>query len=1052
MLSGGAGVTDQLGFDFGASGTEDQKEPTLPGLVQSLAAVAAAHRFDRKLVIARTRGEGRELLRQLAIQRGSWVGFEVTTLLPLAVELAAPDLSRERLRVLDEFGQQAIVDQAIDAVLLGGQRGPLSHMAEGVGFRATLRNAVQTLRLGGISAARVWDTHLDDLAKKDAVGGVLARYEALLEGDGLVDQAGVLSRALRSVRTAHGSGVEGVEIICLVPGLGLRGLSGRLVRALLKKGARILETDPVEGLSPPDSVLWAASAPHTPLSYLHAPARSPADRPRLELFSASGVTEELREVLRRVMAMGLQWDEVELVTPDPTVYGSALHALAGSLDIPVSYGVGLPVERTRPGRAVAAYFRWIEGGFGADVIRTLLAAGDLVPPKQKDWVSPARLARRLRGLRIGWGRDRYMRLVEAALASVGDLRQGRNESAEGFERRTDDARRELGALRSILGPVLNGTPPVPESLDEGGARVSPAALARGLRTFLRRVRTPDAVDRTAMERLERQLDRVAATLDRPVTYRGAASILRGHLELRVPAPRVEGRAPWSSAGGHLYLTDLEHGGMTGRRATFVVGLDANRFPGSGIQDPLLLDNERWILARGELPRSSDRQREAGFKVAALLARLRGAVTLSYSAWDPAEARVIPPALHLLLAYRLKTGDEKSSFEDLRAHLGLAAGAVPRTGSRLDARDVWLGSLARDGRLLAGEDVVRAGHPDLEAGERARDAQALPDPNVYHGLLRPRPDALDPRRNPDRILSASKLETLGRCQRKYLFQSVLGIWIPDDPELDPERWLNPLHKGDLLHRVYERVLDRARDRDVGRGGLSALSLEVLEEEATRKLDEVPAPSHVVYRREMEGLRDDVRAFARMASERLDRWVATELRFGLEGDPPVPVEVGGGTIRLRGAIDRIDRTDDGLVVVDYKTGKVRDYEPRTGAFNGGRRLQNWLYSQVAEARLGEPVEGMEYAFPTEKGQNEVRTYTPLEMASGGELVGLLLDTVADGHCFPTDTPGDCTYCDYRALCGVRESRDGLDSPLAEWSKEAMAMNPPLLRLRRAREWEG
>ena len=56
-------------------------------------------------------------------------------------------------------------------------------------------------------------------------------------------------------------------------------------------------------MAPPDGMLWEARGSAAPF-------------PAVELFRAAGVTEELREVLRRVLARGLRWDEVEIVTPD----------------------------------------------------------------------------------------------------------------------------------------------------------------------------------------------------------------------------------------------------------------------------------------------------------------------------------------------------------------------------------------------------------------------------------------------------------------------------------------------------------------------------------------------------------------------------------------------------------------------------------------------------------------------------------------------------------------------------------------------------------------
>ena len=185
-----------------------------------------------------------------------------------------------------------------------------------------------------------------------------------------------------------------------------------------------LDADPV-AVDVPGSVLWSPASEAAPLTALLAddPTRGGL-APALELFAASGPAEEVREVLRRVLAAGLRWDEVEIVASDPVVYGGALHALGQRLGIPVSFAVGLPVERTRTGRAAAAWFRWIEEGYPAVELRRLLESGDLRPPGWEG--SFTRLARRLRLLRIGWGHGRYLPAVRRALDALdGPLRPRR---------------------------------------------------------------------------------------------------------------------------------------------------------------------------------------------------------------------------------------------------------------------------------------------------------------------------------------------------------------------------------------------------------------------------------------------------------------------------------------------------------------------------------------------------------------------------------------------------------------------------------------------------
>jgi ATP-dependent helicase/nuclease subunit B len=734
------------------------------------------------------------------------------------------------------------------------------------------------------------------------------------------------------------------------------------------------------------------------------------------------------------------------------VYGSALHALAERMSVPVTFATGLPVERTRPGRVAAAYFRWIEGGFDAGVVRTLLYAGDLTAPRPNDWIRGATLALRLRSLRIGWGRDRYLPAIDRALAEVDHLPARKYETPEKLERRRRQRCRELEALRDVLGPVLRHTPPVSMEAGPASTAVSPSRVARGLRRFLAHTSPGSSVDDTALERMTRTLERIEAALVRETDYRAAAAIVRRHLTFPVPAPRTEGSAPWSSAGGALYLTDIDNGGRTGRRATFVVGLDAHRMGSSATQDPYLLDSDRMRLAGSDLPRSTDRIRERRFRLAALLARLRGSICLSYAAWDPAEARAVSPSSELLQALRLMRGDPTATFKDLEAHVRERAGLVPRCAARLDATDVWMAALEKEGRLLEGEQMVRTAFPRIDAGLRARDALSGDRVTAHHGRIAPRPE-LDPRRNPQRSVSASALGTLGACGKRYFYGYVLGVRAPDDPEYDPETWLDPLRRGSVLHRVYERALNEARERGLEYHDpeFESLVIAILGEEVLRQARDIPAPSDVVRDRQEEELVRDAESFVAMIRDEPPSWIATELAFGFRGEEPVPFRSSSGPVMVRGAIDRLDRVPGGLRVVDYKTGGTYGFSPGNGVYNGGRRLQHVIYTAVASLRHDGLAAAMEYHFPTRKGENRSVPYSAEDLVGGAHLVSRLLDLVARGHFLPTDSADDCRYCDYKPVCRVREVRFSVVSPLADWVNERITDAPELQGLRVIRNWD-
>src|SRR5690606_12584328 len=102
----------------------------------------------------------------------------------------------------------------------------------------------------------------------------------------------------------------------------------------------------------------------------------------------------------------------------------------------------------------------------------------------------------------------------------------------------------------------------------------------------------------------------------------------------------------------------------------------------------------------------------------LLARLRGTVTLSYSAWDAGEARIVPPAAEMLQAYRLSQGDGTADYDSMHQALAAVASAVPRNGARLDGADVWLAALDHEGVMREGRRVVCNAYEGLGRGLRA----------------------------------------------------------------------------------------------------------------------------------------------------------------------------------------------------------------------------------------------------------------------------------------------------------------------------------------------
>ncbi|MBW3656591.1 MAG: hypothetical protein KY444_10835, partial [Gemmatimonadetes bacterium] len=426
--------------------------------------------------MCRRPAEGRELLRALASAGVAWVGWEAVTVRGIAMDAAALELAAEGVSLGDEFDVLAAADAAIDHVV---NRGGAGRMADGPGARDAIRSALSSLRRAGIDpdllrGARAGDARLGMLA------AVLDAYGDALRELGRDDDAGTTARAVSAL--VSGRAALPSARIYLVPGLPLRGVAGRMVRLLIDRGAHVLETDPVLGLVPPPGVLWGAAAEaSSPLSAIHLDPPNPVHAPDVEMFAAASPGDEVREVLRRVTEGGAGWDRVEIVAADADVYGCAfdsasavLHAVDG-VGVPATFAEGLDVRRTRVGRALSVYFRWIGEGFPADLIRGLLESGDLTAEDAA--VSGPSLARRLRRLRIGWGQGRYLVAIDAAHAALDHASDAGDAEGDSPMDAAAKARDELEGLHAVLAPILTATPIGPDRVGGRVVRTSPAKVA-----------------------------------------------------------------------------------------------------------------------------------------------------------------------------------------------------------------------------------------------------------------------------------------------------------------------------------------------------------------------------------------------------------------------------------------------------------------------------------------------------------------------------------------------------------------------------------------------
>jgi ATP-dependent helicase/nuclease subunit B len=1009
-------------------------------LTTALSQLCRSHLLAEKWLIAPTLRAGHQWL--VAVTRGGQpvINCHVKTLSNLALELAAPAIAAAGTQLVSARRGALLIDRIIRR-LRKPATAYLWQLPPSVGLAESVYAAIDTLRRAGVYAKALRPEHFEVDLKGQELATVMKEYVEELQLWKWIDRAEVLRMA--TTRLRESAAVLPTDLLVLLPDdISCTGLERSLLEALPAERRQAL---PVDKPGRASSVEDGATTDARLLSWLPAPTEAP--RPVGDgtgaIFRAIGEANEVREVLRRCLAVGDPLDEVEVLVTDIDIYGPLLYEILSGLmpeganldDMPVTFQEGIPVRQFRPGRALIAWLAWVRGDYPQPALVQMIQEGLLnIPDLDQEEFSFSRLASVLRGVGIGFGRDRYILMLDEQIAALEERLacpdQLRDEDGEADPARVRGLERRLkamGLLRGLVARLLDVSP----TASSDHLQVLEAA-----RRFVDELaRTGGRLDNYARGRLLIEIDDLFECLG----HEESSLEVWGWLATLPDEAIVGGSGP---QGGCLHVAHILAGGHSGRPHTFLVGLDDSRFPGAGLQDPVLLDSERRQIS-SDLPTAAGQLQERLKQIALLLARLRGNVTLSYSCHDLADDREMFPSPVVLSAFRILSGRREGDQTDLFRWLPPAASFSPdRPEKALAESEWWLWRLSEPEAVSEPRSLIAACFPHLGRGYEAAAQRASDNFTIFDGWIPAPGSDIDPTAPDGPKVSASRLETLGRCPLAYFFQHVLKIELPEELEIDPDVWLDPLTQGSLLHELFERFLNEL----IGRGEVPQFNrdegrlMQILDELLDRQRRLIPAPSEAVFRRQCRQLRSTARIFLREDEEFCrksgNRPVFVEVSLGMKSDEhrtpldteePVRVALPGGKhLSVRGRIDRVDRvggaTGNVFAIWDYKTGSSWKYHQER-PFWEGRVVQHALYLELMKSHLRAlrkhfpeaRVERFSFFFPSERARGERIDYTPEQLAGGGAILERLAQIAGNGTFLATNCSDDCKYCDYQRICG-------------------------------------
>ena len=963
-------------------------------MIAALSALCRDHVIEEKILVAPSLAVGHQLGDRIAQGGTPWINLRVETIRTLADAVAGFAIAKDGTRVLSRAQALGLVEQCCDRAFRNDSY--FAVIANRPGLHRAMQRSLDDLRNAGITASGMPAKSFESSKKAADLRAVLDEYESALRELRLDDRSGVLSTAIRMLESGATHPYPPGSVWIIAAGSQLSANEERFLELVAGPGPiRLVD----------DEEAWRDS------------------NATIEIVRGVGEENEIRGVIRSVLARAAEFDQCEIVYTERKTYLPLVYELASEHSISATFAEGVSASFTRPGAAALGFLDWIGRGYEAASIETLLRTGAVVPSRgEVSSVSPLTMARVLRSARIGWGRERHVSRIEAWSAArsreLDDIELSEARRAV-IERDVESAAAAVAFLRTLLtitDPL--GDNPMLNVGDLARVTTSFVADSAAIRNEI------DAMAARAVERLLTEL----ASLQMAEVHRSEAAsrLTDAIVELAVAAsnPRP----------GHLHVAPVRLGGWSGRPLVFAVGLDDSRHPGGSSQDPVLLDSEREAIndagPGGKLPMMSDRPGRNAAELFRFLSRAcesageSGLVTLSYSSLNIQEERERFPSSTLLEVARKVHGHEVRHDELLRRVAATRWSFVPEGAAFLSGTEWWLARIFETPHRQDIAGAIEASYPWLAEGARAEAARASSELTGWDGVIRPSED-LDPRVSRV-VVSASRLEKLAGCPYRYFLENVLRVRPVEELDRDPERWLSPAEFGSLLHEILEIFMKET----CGRGEKpsperhTARIHEIADEAIERWKANTPPPNVPSVERQRQDLHEACEIFLRTEARDCSSITARyfEVGFGRETDllPSFAIDLGGGkSLQLRGRIDRVDSDDNEAAwdVWDYKSGGKYKFTGG-GRLRRGTRMQHAIYASVVEALLSaEALSGhvrrSGYYFTSRKGAGE-----RLDIGSDPEelkkTLNLLCDVVAAGL-FIHGAEDECKFCDYRAICG-------------------------------------
>jgi ATP-dependent helicase/nuclease subunit B len=956
-------------------------------LINSLKNISAKHFFSEKIFVGPSFDSANQILENLARSGCSWINFRAETIISLASQIAETQIFKRNLEIITPIEADFLMDEIFTKLSGEGKLKYFKKFFTNKGIIKALSDNIAELKFAGITPKELNSDCFINENKAQDLKRIFDSYENILKEKSLIDSSSIICLAnsilmSNSDSEIYNFGKDKIFIVSAknsykkiekdflntISGSRLIVIGEKKIYNLERPKNRLIETN----------IISQAGCAVSRFSFLfdqqneQRNIKESVDDINIEIFQAPNYRSEIYGILSKISSDRINADNTEIIYTNPEPYLELISDISEKLGLPATFSSGFPGDKSRSGKCLKGFLLWIKDDFPEVHLRNLLNY-DLIRFEDKNSGNKAtgsNMAFMLRTSKIGWGRERYETVLERSIseikAKIEDTKNG--STAEEIINSYKNRLESLNSLKELTKNLLQIVPEIKNG------KISFKQLCGCCLKFLSDfIKVTSEDEASFLKSLKGNIMTMEFVVEADVSVEEAVmKIIELIKDIRF---LKSGPKP-----GHLFISDLESGGMSGRRNTFIVGMDENKFPGTQMQNPVLLDEEREKIS-SEIGLLKAGLKEKLYDFTSMLSGLEGKVTFSYAFYDIKNENFLYPSSVLLQIYREQSKENNADYDKMLSHLEKKEDPKLKSVNNIyiDESDFWINKLLSENNLKNARESVLKIYPWLMDGVNAINNRRSSKLTVYDGWINPPTDELDPRKNKDIVLSCTGIESFAHSPYTYFLEKILGVRRPEEIKKDLSMWLDPKMRGLLLHDVFQSYSEKIKtlsgypDLENRKKLISA----ILNEKIEKFRAEVPIPGKAVFNQEVINLARDIDVFLEVDAA-LGKPFLLEYEFGYGKNEKASICIGEDqegnerSISIAGKIDRVDAADiNDYHVWDYKTGSSYSYEEE-GYASQGRQLQHILYAKVIEKILKKTnpdarVSICGYILPTEKGRS-------------------------------------------------------------------------------------